>query len=122
MLGIRIETTALEATLAASLGRDIAKPIGFGRSLDIGTGPGRGWAELVTAVNAQIHRGDGILDQPLVAAPLANALLTGLLAAADHPFCPALAPAALITGRPPGVVRGVWTARSDRAVSARSRT
>ncbi|HEY0690923.1 MAG TPA: hypothetical protein VGD71_18035, partial [Kribbella sp.] len=63
----------------------------FGPFLDIGTGPGRGWAELVTAVNTQIRRGDGILNRPLVAAPLADAPLTGLLAVADHPFRPALA-------------------------------
>jgi AraC-like DNA-binding protein len=91
VVGVKIDTAALEATLAASLGRDITTPIDFGPSLDIGTGPGRGWAELVSAVNAQIHRGGGILDQPLVAAPLANALLSGLLAAADHPFRAALA-------------------------------
>lgn len=86
VLGIKIETAALESTLADSLGRDITAPIEFGPSLDIGTGSGRGWAVLVTAVSTQIHRGGGILNQPLVAAPLANALLTGLLAAADHPF------------------------------------
>ena len=106
VLGIKIETAALESTLADSLGRDITTPIEFGPSLDIGTGPGRGWAELATAVSTQIHRGDGILNQPLVAAPLANALLTGLLAAADHPFRAALADPAPGC-RPPVISRAI---------------
>lgn len=106
VVGIRIETAALESTLAASLGHDITMPIEFGPSLDIATGPGRGWAELVTAVNTQLHRGDGILNHPLVAAPLANALLTGLLAAADHPFRPALAEPAPGC-RPPVISRAI---------------
>jgi AraC-like DNA-binding protein len=106
LLCVKIETTALESALAASIGRDITTPIDLGPSLDIGTGPGRGWADLVTAVNTQIQRGNGILDQPLVAAPLANALLTGLLAAADHPFRPALAGPAPGC-RPPVVSRAI---------------
>jgi AraC-like DNA-binding protein len=106
VVGIKIETAALESTLAASLGRDITTPIDLGPSLDIATGPGRGWAELATAVNTKIHRGDGILNQPLVAAPLANALLTGLLAAADHPFREALAEPAPGC-RPPVISRAI---------------
>jgi len=106
VLGIKIETAALESALAAILGRDIATPIEFGPSLDIATGPGRGWAELATTVSTQIHRGDGILHQPLVAAPLADALLSGLLAAADHPFRAALAEPAPGC-RPPVISRAI---------------
>jgi len=106
VVGIKIETGALESALAASLGRYINTPIKFGPTLDIATGPGRGWAELAIAVSTQIHRGDGILHQPLVAAPLVNALLSGLLAAADHPFRPALAEPAPGC-RPPVISRAI---------------
>ena len=111
VVGIKIETAALESALAANLGRDITTPIEFAPSLDIATGPGRGWAELATAVNTQIHRGDGILHQPLVAAPLADALLSGLLAAADHPFRAALAEPAPGC-RPPVISRAIEIGRA----------
>ncbi|HEX4360329.1 MAG TPA: helix-turn-helix domain-containing protein [Pseudonocardia sp.] len=106
MLCIKIDKAALESALADSLGRDAVEPVDFDQTLDVGTGAGRDWAELVRTVNGQLHREDGLLRQPLVAAPLAHGLLAGLLAAAGHQYRPALdEPAAPC--RPPVVARAL---------------
>jgi AraC-like DNA-binding protein len=106
VLCVKIDKSALESALAQSLGRDAVGPVDFDQTLDISTGAGRDWAELVGTVNSQLHRGDGLLARPLVAAPLAHGLLTGLLAAAGHQFRPLLdEPAAPC--RPPVVARAI---------------
>jgi AraC-like DNA-binding protein len=86
MLCIKIDKLALETTLAQCLGRDSVGPIEFDPAMNIGAGAGRGWAELVKLVNLQLRRRDQLINQPLVSAPLAKSVLTGLLTAASHPF------------------------------------
>ncbi|MDT7672755.1 MAG: hypothetical protein QOD82_657 [Pseudonocardiales bacterium] len=85
-LCIKIEKTALESTLAGCLGRSDVGPIEFEPILDVSTGVGRDWAKLVCLVNDQLRNSGGLIDQPIVAAPLAQGLLAGLLAAAGHPY------------------------------------
>jgi AraC-like DNA-binding protein len=114
MLCIKIDKTALESALAESLGLDTVDPVDFDQTLDIGTGAGRDWAELVRTVHGQLHRDGGLAHLPLVAAPLAHGLLTGLLAAAGHQYRPALdEPAAPC--RPPVVARALEFLREHAA-------
>ncbi|RZU53457.1 AraC-like DNA-binding protein [Krasilnikovia cinnamomea] len=87
---VTIEGLALESTLGAFLGRSIAGPVRFGPSLDLTTGPGLSWARLVRAVAIEAGSPDGLGGQPAVLQPLTDAILRGLLLAADHPDRPTL--------------------------------
>ena len=80
-LCVKIEKSALERTLTDQTGQRIDRPIPLEPTIDLRDGPGRDWAELVMALNKQLHRADGLVHHPLVAAPLAESLLNGLLAA-----------------------------------------
>jgi AraC-like DNA-binding protein len=86
---VRIERAALENALAARLGRPTTGPLALGASLDLTRPAGANWAWLVRllATEAVAHRGTRhtALTNPLIAAPLHDAVLGGLLQASDHP-------------------------------------
>lgn len=83
-LCLKIDRWALESSLSAQLGRELARPVEFEPELDVGAGPGRGWRDLVLFLHDQIHRRGGLAHQPLTAAPLVDALLNGLLSSVGH--------------------------------------
>ncbi|MER5915032.1 AraC family transcriptional regulator [Streptomyces sp. NPDC001982] len=85
-LCVKLDKSALDATLSERVGRGIAGPIPLEPTLDLREGAGRSWADLVIMLTTQLHRPDSLVHQPLVAAPLASSLLNGLLSAADHPY------------------------------------
>lgn len=114
MLCIKIDKSALETSLAQCLGQDRVGPIDFDPAMDIRRGAGRSWVEMVNLVNLQLRRGDRLINQPLVSAPLAKSVLTGLLTAASHPFREQLdRPAAPC--RPPAVNRALEFMREHAA-------
>ncbi|MEN3269126.1 AraC family transcriptional regulator [Pseudonocardia sp.] len=86
---VRIGCAALEDTLAAHLGRTVTRPLALGACLDLTRPAGANWARLVRllATEALAHRATRhtALTNPLIAAPLHEAVLVGLLQAADHP-------------------------------------
>ncbi|GAB1692547.1 AraC family transcriptional regulator [Krasilnikovia sp. M28-CT-15] len=82
---VTVERLALESTLGALLGRGITGPVRFGPGIGLATGPGRSWARLVRAVAQEAANPDGLGAQPAVLQPLTDAILRGLLLAADHP-------------------------------------
>jgi AraC-like DNA-binding protein len=86
---VRIDRAALENALAARLGRPVRGPLALGACVDL-TGPaGASWDRLVRllATEADTHRDTGrtVLTNPLIAAPLHDAVLEGLPQAVDHP-------------------------------------
>jgi AraC-like DNA-binding protein len=89
MLAIHIDRRPLENALSALLGRPIAEPVRLAPDLDLRTGAGRQWWELLMAWNA-LRRRNLLLANPMVAEPLGHSLLTGLLFAAGHQFSDAL--------------------------------
>ncbi len=89
-LCVKIERGAVDAALAAHLGREVVGPVTLDPSLDVRQGPGRSWAQLALMINEQLRQPDSLLYQPLVAAPLTQGLLAGLLAASSHELRAAL--------------------------------
>ncbi|MET9292814.1 AraC family transcriptional regulator [Streptomyces sp. NPDC003077] len=85
-LSVKIDAAALERHLEHLLGRTVRKPVLPTSELDVSRGPALGWARLVRSTARDMHETRHLLQQPLVAAPLQEALLNGLLLAADHPY------------------------------------
>ncbi|WP_308368726.1 AraC family transcriptional regulator [Streptomyces sp. ISL-36] len=85
-LSVKIGATALTDRLERLLGRPPRGPLAFEPRLDISRGPGLSWVRLARRVADEALAGDSLAHHPLVAAPLQEALLNGLLLAAEHPW------------------------------------
>ncbi|MFF0436685.1 AraC family transcriptional regulator [Streptomyces sp. NPDC004327] len=112
VLSVKIGAEALEERLEALLGRPPGGRLGFGGGLDITRGPGLSWVTFARQVAAGALAGDGLATHELVARPLQEALLNGLLLAADHPWREEL-------DRPAGPARPAPVKRVMEAVRAR---
>jgi AraC-like DNA-binding protein len=100
LLGVKIDRQVLEATLGALLDRPIRSPVVLGPDLDTLGGRGRSFARLVRMLAGDLTNPDGLVRQPIMAARLQEAIIVGLLAAADHMYRQALAePARRLTPR-----------------------
>lgn len=84
-LCVKIEKDAVETGLIDLVGHGLPGPLALDPSMDIGTGGGKSWLELVTMINTQLHQPDSAIHNPIVAAPLVQALIHGLLVGAGHP-------------------------------------
>jgi AraC-like DNA-binding protein len=82
VLCVRLERAAVASALAAARGRAPAAGVRFEPVLSTQHGYGRAWAGLLLSVSRQPDGPDGLLAQPLVAAPLADSLVQGFLLAA----------------------------------------
>jgi AraC-like DNA-binding protein len=83
-LQIKIERAALEAELEALVDRPVRGVVDLAPSMDIGSGPGRSWAQLARLLHDESHAGDGLILQPLIAERLWRSLVSGLLLAVGH--------------------------------------
>jgi AraC-like DNA-binding protein len=94
LLAVKMDREALDQRLGHLLGRSVRTPLELGPELDTSRGPGRGWARLVTTVIEDLREAPTgtaqdsahLYTSPLIAAPLQEAILNGLLLAAEHPF------------------------------------
>ncbi len=86
LFGMKIERAALEGRLRELTDGRACGPVRFGAALDLAHGPGRQWWALARALVELTSDPDGPLSRPIVARPLADALVSALLHAADHPF------------------------------------
>ncbi|MEV0524291.1 AraC family transcriptional regulator [Streptomyces sp. NPDC050439] len=93
ILAVKMDREALEQRLEQLLGRPTRAPLTLAPELDTTHGPGRSWARLVTTVIGDLRVEPGtppgqasLYASPLVAAPLQEAILSGLLLAVDHPY------------------------------------
>lgn len=85
VLAVKIERMALESQLEALLGLPPRLPLRLAAGLDVARGSGRTWARLVRMLAGETES-DGLLSQPMVAARLTDAVISGLLFAAEHPY------------------------------------
>ncbi|WP_433292043.1 AraC family transcriptional regulator [Pseudonocardia sp. CA-142604] len=86
-LCVKIDRLAVEEALAAQLeygSAPVDRQLLLSPSLDITRGAGRDWAQLVLLLRRQLARDDGLAREPLIARPLVDALIHGLLLATDH--------------------------------------
>ncbi|SEL51113.1 AraC family transcriptional regulator [Streptacidiphilus jiangxiensis] len=105
----------LERHLEHLLDRTPTRPLRLGPRLDLGQGPGRSWAGLLTdAVGDLTGPGPGLWASPLLRPQLLEALLTGLLLSSEHPWRESLLTSTPTT--PPRlVVQAVDAVRADPA-------
>ncbi|MFD5703257.1 AraC family transcriptional regulator [Streptomyces lasiicapitis] len=108
ILAVKLERAALEESLERLIGRPARGPVPLEPGFDISRGPGRGWTRLVRAVAEDLLDESAMLSGSLVAAPLQEALLNGLLLSAGHRYRDQLA----------GPVRQLRPAPVKRAMDA----
>ncbi|MEU6932034.1 AraC family transcriptional regulator [Streptomyces sp. NPDC046374] len=111
-LSVKIDATALHERLEQLIGRPPRGRLAFGAGLDITSGPGLSWVTFARQVAAGALAGDGLATHELVSRPLQEALLNGLLLAAEHPWREELA-------HPGGPARPGPVKRAMDAVRAR---
>ncbi|MFF8834458.1 AraC family transcriptional regulator [Streptomyces sp. NPDC015130] len=90
-LSVKIGAAELRDRLERLLGRPVSGPLAFEPRLDISRGPGLSWVRFARQVAHEALAGEGLAHHELVARPLQEALLNGLLLAAEHPWREALA-------------------------------
>ncbi|MFI1717201.1 AraC family transcriptional regulator [Streptomyces sp. NPDC053513] len=90
-LSVKIGAAELRDRLERLTGRPPRGPLAFAPHLDITRGPGLSWVRFARQVAAEALAGEGLATHELVAGPLQEALLNGLLLAAEHPWREALA-------------------------------
>jgi AraC-like DNA-binding protein len=81
----------LQQELEAMLNRPLVKPLVFAEAMDVSTDMGRSWLDMLWLVERQAGYAHGLLDHPLAAAHVAQALAAGLLLAQPHNYTDALA-------------------------------
>lgn len=86
LFGLKIERTALERTVEELTDTPVRSTVALAPTLDLRTGPGRQWWAVARALVDLAAEPDGPLGNPMVARPLAHAVVAGLLHAADHPY------------------------------------
>jgi AraC-like DNA-binding protein len=89
IVALKIDSQALESALAGLLGRPLETGIDFFPEIDLRTGMGRQWWDLLNSIGRG-GVGNLLLRDPMVANPLALSLLNGLLLAAGHQYAEAL--------------------------------
>jgi AraC-like DNA-binding protein len=111
-LALKMDRAAVEQQLAADLDAPVRGPLRLAERLDLRRPPGRGCADLIRLLAAEIDNPTGLVYQPLVAAPLAKPIVASLLLAVDHQYHDALAGRA---PRPsaPAVSRAVDAIRAE---------
>lgn len=84
IIALKVERALLERRLEELTGRAPRTPVVLGPELDLTRGRGRAWAQLVRVLVDDLAAPARLLDHPLVAEPLRDAVVSGLLLAADH--------------------------------------
>ncbi|MER7661483.1 MULTISPECIES: AraC family transcriptional regulator [unclassified Streptomyces] len=85
LLAVKVNAKALHGQLERLLGRTVRGPLVLAPELDIGKGAGLSWVRMIRTVSDEMQSG-GLPARPVVARPLQEALLTGLLLAAGHRY------------------------------------
>ncbi|MFH8791541.1 AraC family transcriptional regulator [Streptomyces sp. NPDC017941] len=86
VLAVKVDRDALEENLERLIGRPAHGPVPFDPEFDTTAGHGLGWTRLVRTVADDLREESATLSHPLVAAPLQEALLNGVLLAAGHRY------------------------------------
>ena len=87
LLAVKIDRDALEIQLARMLDTPVSSPIVFRHQLDQSREPGRTWTNMIRVLASDaLAENRGLTQNPLLAEPLQEVLLRGLLLATDHPY------------------------------------
>ena len=100
MLALRIAQRALDHELEQLLDRPVRRPPDLDLNMDVATGRGAQWLALVHSLAKDLASDDALIRQPLVAAPFAHSVMTGLLLAARHDHREELAAPVAAVGAP----------------------
>jgi AraC-like DNA-binding protein len=84
MLAIKIERHALEDALEQHLHRPVTGPIAFEVALDLSRRGAADWNRLVCTLATSLFNPESLFRQPIMTAPLVDAILSGFLLSADH--------------------------------------
>lgn len=82
---VQVDRVALENQLEALLGRPVTGRLDLGANLDLTQPTGTRWARLVRLLAVEATAQRTTLTNPMIAAALHEAVLTGLLHTADYP-------------------------------------
>ena len=85
-LDIKIEQPALEAELAALLGRSVDGPIDLPPQMSLRAGPGHSWSRLVCLLRDELSHPQSLIRHPLIADQLRHTVLSGLLLSLPHRY------------------------------------
>lgn len=83
---LRVESWALERHLEDLLGRPVPGPIQLAPMVNLRRGPGHAWAPLFDFLVDQVAVGTSVVTHPLVAGPLYESVLTGMLLSIPNPY------------------------------------
>lgn len=83
---LKFERATLETELSRMLGRDLTGPITFTPSLDLTTGPGLRWGQVLSLFASELTNPQDLFWNPLMAERITATLLSGLFIAADHQY------------------------------------
>lgn len=86
LLCIKFDRSVVDEALRDALGNTTTKQIDFGHTMQIHSGSGRAWAQMVMMLNDQVSLPDSFLREPMVGLPFIDTLVRGLLIVADHPY------------------------------------
>lgn len=87
LLAVKVDCGALERQLTRMLDTPVGSPIPLQPQLDQASGPGRTWTNMVRVLAADaLGPNRGLTRDPLLAEPVQEMLLRGLLLAGDHPY------------------------------------
>jgi AraC-like DNA-binding protein len=101
-VAVKVEEGALEAELAAMLGRPVRGPIDLAPELSPGRGPGRSWSRLMGLLRAELDHEGSLIHHPLIADQLQRSVISGLLLSIPHRYHEEL-----ISPAPPGPPRAI---------------
>ena len=87
---VRLERAALERHLAATLGRDLDRPLEFRAALAMDEGGGASWRRLIDYLIGEVDAGGTLLHSRLAAAQIEQLLMTTLLTVQPHNYMDAL--------------------------------
>ncbi|MGW6027034.1 AraC family transcriptional regulator [Streptomyces sp. NPDC055099] len=86
LLAVKIERPALELQMERLLDAPLRLPLRLRPAMDVSRGHGRSWVRLAQTAAEDAQASQGLTGQALVADRLHEALLIGLLLAAEHPY------------------------------------
>jgi AraC-like DNA-binding protein len=88
--GLVIDSRVLARVLEQMLDRPVPATIALAPTVDLAGAAGRSWLQLLRLFGDTIRSQDPALLQPMVAEPLCEALISGLLLISEHPYSEAL--------------------------------
>lgn len=86
VLALRVARRALDHELEVLLDRPLRRSPELALGLDVARGRGAQWLALLRSLTRDLADDNALIRQPMVAAPFAHSVLTGLLMAADHEY------------------------------------